>query len=77
MDDFPPLVVVHDKPEPGMPTVVVRLPEVLIVCLNPRGPNDTLALPLLRFTRTPGKIFLVRLKRNPILNPPNLRFSLR
>lgn len=49
-----------------MPTVVVLLPVVLIVCFNPLGPNDTLALFALRLSLTPGKIFMLFLNLKPI-----------
>lgn len=42
--DFPPELVVYDRPVPGIPTVVWLFPVVLTVCFRPFGPKLMLAL---------------------------------
>jgi hypothetical protein len=59
--------VEYDNPVPGIPTVVVVLPLVLNVFLNPFGPMDMLALFAFKFTRTPGAIFLLFLNLIPMI----------
>nr|UWG26324.1 MAG: hypothetical protein [Bacteriophage sp.] len=64
---LPPPVVVYDRPVPGIPTVVWLFPVVLTVCFSPFGPKLTLALFLLKLTRTPGAILKLLLKRKPMI----------
>ena len=72
--DFPPELVVYDRPVPGIPTVVWLFPVVLTVCFRPFGPKLMLALFLFRFTRTPGATLKLRLNLVPMLFPPMCAF---
>ena len=55
---------------------VARLPFGLIVYFAPRGPNDSDAVLLDRFSVTPGASLTLRQKRKLILLSPNPRHSL-
>ncbi len=51
--------------------VFVLVSLVLIVCFSPLGPTDTLRLPLLMLSLTPGSILIVRLNLNPMFSSPS------
>jgi hypothetical protein len=63
------VVLVYDKPVPGIPTVCLTLPWPKVV-FAPRPPIVTLDPFLPMFHRTPGKIFTERRKRQGIFASP-------
>ena len=63
----PPSVFVQYAPVPGIPTVLVVLPVDDTVTPAPRPPKRMLLLFLLRFSRMPGAILMVRRNRKGTL----------
>jgi hypothetical protein len=55
-----------ESPVPGMPALPYFLPFASIPTLRPRGPALIPKPDLLKFSRTPGRIFMERRYRKPM-----------